>query len=116
MYYLLINTRLKNVVLHASDTDSYMVSAEGKSEEDMIRQLGDIMDYSGEDENHPMFSNEKKKIPGYLKSEFDFSRRLYEGVFLRSKLYSLRVILLAQSFITFSPRARPSLLCSLFFF
>ena len=90
MYYGFIH-KLPGVTLHASDTDSYMVSARAQSEEELVEKMMPIMDMCTERRDHPLFNEERKKIPGFLKTEFDLSQRIYEGVFLRSKLYSLKV-------------------------
>ena len=102
MYYKFISRKLTDVTLHASDTDSYFVSAEGDSERDIISKLTDIMDYSSDPDLKWLNPRDRAKIPGFLKSEVAPDKRIYEAVFLRSKLYSLKVIFLFTSFDFFS--------------
>ncbi len=75
-----------NIGVVMSDTDSFLFAANISCSEWALKQLDDVMDFSNFPKDHPLFSNERKKVPGYLKSEVG-AGQIVEAVALKPKTY-----------------------------
>ena len=82
---------IDGIQIHYQDTDAYIMSIKTK---DIVNDLSNlqnqykIFDFSNLSKEHKLFSNEYKKIPGYLKIETPKSLYIDKFVCLRSKCYA----------------------------
>ena len=77
--------------IHYQDTDAYVMSVRTTDivyDLDKLQDQYKIFDFSNLNREHNLFSNEFKKIPGYLKIETPKSLYIDKFVFLRSKCYA----------------------------
>ena len=90
LYYDVLQPRLGvgNIALNMTDTDSFLLTINAKSEEEVLKKLSDVMDFSNFPPSHPLYSAANKKVPGYLKSEMPDVCILH-AYCLRSKCYAL---------------------------
>jgi len=70
-----------------SDTDSWAMLFRGKSPDEAVKDLEDIMDFSNYPPSHKLFSSEKKNVIGYLKNECP-ANNIIKFVGVRSKTYA----------------------------
>ena len=81
-----------NLELHYLDTDSFIFSFKPiKSLIEDLKHFKDDFDFSDLDPTRELYSNENEKVIGKMKLETAPELDLYEGVFLRSKSYSLNI-------------------------
>ena len=79
-----------NLELHFLDTDSFIFSFKPiKSLIGDLKHFKDDFDFSDLDPSHELYSETNKKVIGKMKLETAPELDLDEGVFLRSKSYSL---------------------------
>ena len=84
---------IDGIQIHYQDTDAFIMSIKTKDILGDLSKLQDryqMFDFSNLDEEHRLFSNEIKKIPGYLKIETPKSLYIDKFVCLRSKCYAYR--------------------------
>ena len=79
-----------NLELILTDTDSFVVKIKNHSKFQALSKIRHIMDFSNYDESHPLYSQEHKKVPGYLKDEYPNSD-IAEVVAVKSKCYFLKL-------------------------
>ena len=80
-----------DIQIHYQDTDAYIMSVRSMDIVNDLDKLQDqykILDFSKLNKEHKLFSNEFKKIPGYLKIETPKSFYIDKFVCLRSKCYA----------------------------
>lgn len=92
MFYQVILPRIPRARVGFSDTDSWLLSLPGRSPEEAMRPLRQIMDYSNLHERHPLYSDLKKSFLGYLKEENSFQYLVVEACLIRAKCYSLKLV------------------------
>ena len=80
----------KNLYLHCTDTDSFILSVNTKDIIKDLKNLKDIIDFSNLDKNHELFSNKNEKVIGKFKIETPKNIWIDEFVCLRSKMYSFK--------------------------
>ena len=80
----------ENLQLHYMDTDSFILTVNTKDIIKDSKNLEDIFDFSNLDENHELFSNEKKKVIGKFKNECPRNIWIDEFICLRSKMYAYK--------------------------
>ena len=79
-----------------SDTDSFLMRVDGfKCEDEIVTELGRIMDTSNYPPEHPLHSERNKRVPGFLKNELP-TQRIAEAVALRAKTNSLSLLSLVD--------------------
>ena len=82
---------IDGIQIHYQDTDAYIMSVKTT---DIVNDLSilqnryKLFDFSNLNKEHKLFSNEYKKIPGYLKIETPKSIYIDKFVCLRSKCYA----------------------------
>ena len=79
------------IQIHYQDTDAYVMSVKTTDIVNGLDKLQDQykkFDFSNLNKDHKLFSNEFKKIPGYLKIETPKSIYIDKFVCLRSKCYA----------------------------
>ena len=76
-----------NTAILMSDTDSFLLKLRVNNELVAMEKLKKIMDFSNLRPQHPLFSNERKKTPGFLKNEVP-NDVITEVVALKSKTYA----------------------------
>ena len=93
MYYDQLIPRLGkgNVSVVMSDTDSFLLVIKGWTEEEIMRKLSPVMDFSNLEESHPLHSKKRSRTPGYLKNEVP-KNVILEVVALKSKTYAIRFL------------------------
>jgi len=91
LYYSYIQPILgQNMVQVAfQDTDSFILHCKNRSKMEVLTLLEPILDLSNQPKDSPLFSNSRKKIPGYLKDETP-GDEIVEFVAPKSKCYSYR--------------------------
>lgn len=77
----------KNLHMIFSDTDSFCYSVKGRSPDEVRHALKDVMDFSNLPKHHPLYSEERKKRPGFLKDETP-DRIVKEVVAVKSKTHA----------------------------
>ena len=82
--------RLPAAQLCATDTDSFFYHVPGKREDEIFELLQDTLDTSNFPKKHPLYRKDRKKVPGYFKSEVEPPARIMDGVWLRAKMYSYK--------------------------
>ena len=81
-----------NLELHYLDTDSFIFSFKPiKSLIEDLKHFKDDFEFSDLDPSHELYSETNKKVIGKMKLETAPELDLDEGVFLRSKSYSLNI-------------------------
>lgn len=78
-----------NVSVVMSDTDSFLLSVKGHTQDQIMDKLAHIMDFSNFDPKHRLYSPERKRVPGYLKNEMP-KTSILEAVALKAKSYALK--------------------------
>ena len=68
-----------------------MIRCRARTEEEVCQRLEAILDTSNFPVDHPMYSTERRRIPGFIKCEVGLDKTIHSAVFLRSKLYSLQL-------------------------
>lgn len=88
IYYdhILENLGVDNVKLCLTDTDSVMLDIKNYTRKEIWDRLEHIMDFSNYPKNHLLYSECRKKIPGYMKDE-TASEVINEMVGLKAKNY-----------------------------
>ena len=79
------------IKIHYQDTDAFIMSIKTTDNVNDLSKLQDqykMFDFSNLNKEHKLFSNEFKKIPGYLKIETPKSLYIDKFVCLRSKCYA----------------------------
>ncbi|MEM6687029.1 MAG: hypothetical protein AAF617_14705 [Bacteroidota bacterium] len=91
LYYSFIQPRLgqNNVSVVFQDTDSFILHCKNRSKNQVLKELEPILDLSNQPTDSPLFSNVRKKIPGFLKDETP-GDEIVEFVAPKSKCYTLR--------------------------
>lgn len=90
LWYDTIRPRFDNrITCLASDTDSVMILAPGRSVDDVVTKLSDIMDFSNYKQDNPLFDSSSKNSLGKIKNELPHSD-ITEFVGLRAKCYALK--------------------------
>lgn len=79
----------ERVAVVTSDTDSFLLALKGVGEEEALRALSPVMDFSNLPPSHRLHDVSRKKIPGYLKTEVP-EARILEVVAVKSKSYAFR--------------------------
>ena len=82
---------IDGIQIHYQDTDAFIMSIKTKNIINDLSNLQEqykIFDFSNLNKEHKLFSNEYKKIPGYLKIETPKSLYIDKFVCLRSKCYA----------------------------
>ena len=82
---------IDSIQIHYQDTDAYIMSIKTTNLINDLSILQDryqLFDFSNLNKDHKLFSNEFKKIPGYLKIETPKSLYINKFVCLRSKCYA----------------------------
>ncbi len=77
------------VTVLLSDTDSWVLAVPGKSSEDAVRVLQEVMDFSNYPSDHKLYDCSRKNMPGLLKNEIP-ADEITEVVGVRSKTYAIR--------------------------
>lgn len=72
-----------------SDTDSFLLQLKDTDELDALVRLRDRMDFSNLPPEHPLYSRERAKVPGYLKDEMP-GDVITKVIALRSKCYAIQ--------------------------
>ena len=90
-YYDTLEKCLRPTLLYM-DTDSYFLRVRAKSEEEVLEKIRAVMDFSFLPPSHPLYDPSKRFVPGYLKLETPIHMRIEEAIFLRSKMYALRLV------------------------
>ena len=80
----------ENLQLHYIDTDGMILSIKTQNNNNDLKNLADIFDFSNLDENHEIFSEKNKKVVGKFKIETPKINWIDEFVCLRSKAYSFK--------------------------
>ena len=83
LWYDHITPKLSNPRLSMMDTDSFVLSADGKSLEDALEPIRYLLDMSNSPEDHPWHTKEQKLVTGYLKEECGWNRKKNAPCFLR---------------------------------
>jgi hypothetical protein len=78
------------VELVLTDTDSLVLQVSDMSRDEMFERITPIMDFSNYPRDHPLFSDERKAIPGYFKDE-NGGNFLKEVVGLKAKCYAMDI-------------------------
>ncbi|MEM6686322.1 MAG: hypothetical protein AAF617_11110, partial [Bacteroidota bacterium] len=91
LYYSFIQPRLgkNNVSIVFQDTDSFILHCKNRSKNQVLKELEPILDLSNQPSESPLFSDVRKKIPGFLKDETP-GDEIVEFVAPKSKCYTLR--------------------------
>ena len=91
LYYdeIIPNLGEGNVSIVMSDTDSFLLEVKGWTEDDIMRKLAHVMDFSNLDKTHPLYDASRSKVPGYLKNEVP-KNIIEESVALKSKTNAIR--------------------------
>ena len=82
---------IDGIQIHYQDTDAFILSVKTTDivyDLNKLQEQYKIFDFSNLNKEHRLFSNEFKKIPGYLKIETPKSIYIDEFVCLRSKCYA----------------------------
>ena len=82
---------IDGIQIHYQDTDAFIMSLTTKDIVNDLSKLQDqynLFDFSNLNKEHKLFSNDFKKIPGYLKIETPKSLYIDKFVCLRSKCYA----------------------------
>ena len=82
---------IDGIQIHYQDTDAFIMSLKTKDIVNDLSKLQDqykMFDFSNLNKEHKLFSNDFKKIPGYLKIETPKSLYIDKFVCLRSKCYA----------------------------
>jgi len=93
LFYEVIQPRFgaNNIDLLMTDTDSFLLHVRTKlSEEECMRKLGDVMDFSNYPKDHPLYDPSRAKELGLLKNEKP-AKEIVSFVGLKSKSYAIRV-------------------------
>ena len=80
----------ENLQLHYIDTDGMILSMKTKDIIKDLKNLEYIFDFSNLDENHELYSEKNKRIPGKFKNECPKNIWIDEFICLRSKAYSFK--------------------------
>ena len=74
-----------------SDTDSFLLYNPELCDLHSLQRLkrAGVMDFSNLDKSHALYSEENKKVPGFLKNELP-NRKIYEAVGVKSKSYCIK--------------------------
>ena len=75
--------------LSLTDTDSFIFQVKNKTKLDVLSKIGSVMDFSNFPNDHPLYSSNNKKKPGYFKDEYPVLK-IDECVAVKSKCYSLK--------------------------
>lgn len=92
MYYGFMQRKfgVRNLDVLMSDTDSYILHIRGHTQNEALKTLAPIMDFSNYPHDHPLYNGDHRKmIPGYFKNETPGSD-IREFCGLRSKCYIIR--------------------------
>ena len=73
-----------------SDTDSLILHCKNHSTLEVMKKIAPIMDFSNLPTNHPLFSEDKKQVPGFMKNETP-EDDILEIVAPKAKCYFLRL-------------------------
>ena len=82
---------IDGIQIHYQDTDAYIMSIKTTNiinDLNILQNRYQIFDFSNLNKDHQLFSNEYKKIPGYLKIETPKSLYIDKFICLRSKCYA----------------------------
>ena len=82
---------IDGIQIHYQDTDAFIMSLKTTNVINDLSNLQkqyNLFDFSNLDKNHILYSNEYKKIPGYLKIETPKSLCIDKFICLRSKCYA----------------------------
>ena len=80
----------ENLNLILTDTDSFFVEVNNIPRKEIWKRLAPIMDFSNYPKNSPLYSDERRCIPGYMKNETP-QEVINEVVGLKSKSYIFSV-------------------------
>jgi hypothetical protein len=72
-----------------TDTDSFIYHLKTDDNVKHFEKFKDMFDFSNYSKEHPLYSEEHQKIPGYLKNEYP-NDPIESFIGLRSKCYSLK--------------------------
>lgn len=92
MYYDKIVPKLgghDNVRVIMSDTDSFLLEVREKTDVEVMLQLAEIMDFSNFKKNHILYSEDRAKVPGYMKNEMP-KTRITEAVAVKAKAWAVK--------------------------
>lgn len=92
MFYEQIRPRIPTARIGFSDTDSWLLALPGKTVEEALDPIDELMDYSNLDDNHPKKNNNHKAQLGYLKEENACKAHILEACLIRAKCYSLKCV------------------------
>ena len=92
-YYEVINKLWPNNEIIGFDTDSFFLNIYTKDIYEDMKKIIEHLDTSNYEKDNPLFSNNNKKVIGKFKDELG-GKIMTELVFLRSKAYQLKEILL----------------------
>ena len=79
----------KHIEIMYFDTDSYILKLKTNNVNKDLKTLKHHFDFSNYPKDHPLFSNENKKVPGKFKNELG-ADEMIEFAGIRSKMYSYR--------------------------
>ena len=88
-WYRLKDEYADKIKLCMTDTDSFIYHIETEDNVQHFKKFKDMFDFSNYDPKHPLYNEEHKKIPGYLKNEYP-QIPIKSFIGLRSKCYSLK--------------------------
>lgn len=90
LWYEELKPRFGNQMkLLLTDTDSFVIKFSNISKLNVLEKIRHIIDFSNFPPDHPFYSTEIKKVPGYLKDEYP-NNTITEVVAVKSKCYFLR--------------------------
>lgn len=79
-----------NVSLMMSDTDSFLIHVKNHKEEEALKALASVMDFSNLPKDHKLYNNSRPKHPGYLKTEVPLAS-IAAVAAIKAKTYALKV-------------------------
>ena len=78
-----------NVALMMTDTDSFLIRVRNHTEEEALRALRHVMDFSNLPKDHPLFDDSRARVPGYLKTEVP-KASIAAAACIKAKTYSIK--------------------------
>ena len=78
------------VSMLVTDTDSFLIAVRAANSQAALRTMSPLMDFSNLPSDHKLFTEDRKFLTGFLKSETG-EKEIQEVVGLRSKVYAFRL-------------------------